>query len=95
MDEETSKENDAFRNSEWGQEAAQAMCEEVKDFPIITGQGKTFTLQDMMDRTPKELISKVMLEEKVFKTWYDRRTVLIGDGKLLDRQGGHVNDRGV
>ncbi|KAK5796886.1 hypothetical protein F5H01DRAFT_373629 [Linnemannia elongata] len=25
------------------------------------------------------LISKVMLEEKVFKTWYDCRTVLIGD----------------
>ncbi|KAG0312636.1 hypothetical protein BGZ97_010996, partial [Linnemannia gamsii] len=89
LDEETSKENDAFRNSEWGQEAAQAMCEEVKDFPIITGQGKTFTLQDMMDRTPKELISKVMLEEKVFKTWYDRRTVLIGDAcHKFNPQGG-------
>ena len=87
--------NDAFRCSEWGQEAAQAMCEDVKDFPIISGHGKTFTLQDMIDRTPKELISKVMLEEKVFKTWHHCRTVLIGDGRLQGKQDGHVNGRGV
>ncbi|KAG0284017.1 hypothetical protein BGZ96_011620 [Linnemannia gamsii] len=89
LDEETSKENDAFRTSEWGQEAAQAMCEDVKDFPIISGHGKIFTLQDMIDRTPKELISKVMLEEKVFKTWYHCRTVLIGDAcHKFNPQGG-------
>ncbi|KAK5796987.1 hypothetical protein F5H01DRAFT_127361 [Linnemannia elongata] len=79
LDEETSKDNDAFRNSEWGPEAAAAMCEQVKDFPIISGGDKILTLQDLIDRSPKELISKVMLEEKVFKTWYDCRTVLIGD----------------
>ncbi|KAF9121358.1 hypothetical protein BGX30_002625, partial [Mortierella sp. GBA39] len=79
LDEETSKENDAFRNSEWGPEAAAAMCEQVKDFPIISGGDKILTLQDLIDRSPKEFISKVMLEEKVFKTWFDCRTVLIGD----------------
>ncbi|KAF9537004.1 hypothetical protein EC957_009056 [Mortierella hygrophila] len=79
LDEETSKDNDAFRNSEWGPEAAAAMCEQVKDFPIISGGDKILTLQDLIDRTPKEFISKVMLEEKVFKTWFDCRTVLIGD----------------
>ncbi|KAF8946752.1 hypothetical protein BGZ47_011496 [Haplosporangium gracile] len=89
LDEESSKENDAFCSSEWGQEAAAAMCEDVKDFPIISGHGKNFTLQNMMDRTPKELISKVMLEEKVFKTWYHCRTVLIGDAcHKFNPQGG-------
>ncbi|KAG9071656.1 hypothetical protein KI688_005869 [Linnemannia hyalina] len=82
LDEETSKDNDAFRNSEWGPEAAAAMCEQVKDFPIISGGDKILTLQDLIDRSPKEFLSKAMLEEKVFKTWFDCRTVLIGDGML-------------
>jgi hypothetical protein len=83
LDEKTSKENDSFRSSEWGSEAAAAMCEDVKDFPVFSGGDKIRTLQDLFDRTPKELISKVMLEEKVFDTWYNGRTVLIGDGMLL------------
>ena len=40
------------------------------------------TVGDLIDRTAPQLISKVMLEEKLFKTWYHGRTVLIGDGKL-------------
>ncbi|KAF9145265.1 hypothetical protein BG015_011952 [Linnemannia schmuckeri] len=80
LDEETSKDNDSFRCSEWGAEAAMSMCEDIKDFPVISGGDKIVTVQDLIDRTPKELISKVMLEEKVFKTWYNCRTVLIGDG---------------
>ena len=42
------------------------------------------TLRDLMDRTPQNQVSKVMLEEKVFKTWYDCRTVLLGDGTLAE-----------
>lgn len=76
---ETSKDNDAFKNSEWGTEAAQVMCEEVRDFPIVSGGEKQLTLGDLFEWTPKELISKVMLEEKVFKTWSHCRTVLLGD----------------
>ncbi|KAG0367411.1 hypothetical protein BGX24_003232, partial [Mortierella sp. AD032] len=89
LEKETSKQNDAFRNSECGSEAAAAMCEDVKNFPIFSGGGKMRTLQDLMDRTPKEQISKVMLEEKVFETWYSCRTVLIGDAcHKFNPQGG-------
>ncbi|KAG0273268.1 hypothetical protein BGZ95_010917 [Linnemannia exigua] len=79
LDAESSKDNDAFRNSEWGPGAAAAMCEQVKDFPIVAGGDKKLTMGDLIERTPKELISKVMLEEKVFKTWHHCRTVLLGD----------------
>ncbi|KAF9102597.1 hypothetical protein BGX29_004399 [Mortierella sp. GBA35] len=67
-------------NSEWGPHAAQSMCDETRDFPIPFGTGKT--LGDIYDRTPKELISKVMLEEKIFTTWHSGRTVLLGDGAM-------------
>ncbi|KAG0204211.1 hypothetical protein BGX33_008653 [Mortierella sp. NVP41] len=79
LDTESSKDNDAFRNSEWGSEAAAAMCEDVRSFPVISGSENPLTLGDLIDWTPKELISKVMLEEKIFKTWFDCRTVLLGD----------------
>ncbi|KAF9922479.1 hypothetical protein FBU30_007368 [Linnemannia zychae] len=79
LNEATSKEHDSFRNSEWGPEAAAAMCEEIKDFPIVSGGDQKLTLEYLIERTPKNLISKVMLEEKVFKTWSSGRTVLIGD----------------
>lgn len=85
LDDESSKENDAFRNSEWGPEAAQAMCEQVRDFPVISGSTKGVTIGDLIDWSPKDMISKVMLEEKVFETWFDCRTVLIGDGKFATR----------
>ncbi|KAF9285562.1 hypothetical protein BGZ74_001459 [Mortierella antarctica] len=34
---------------------------------------------DIIDLTPKDLLTKVMLEEKLFKTWSGGRTVLLGD----------------
>ncbi|KAG0203221.1 hypothetical protein BGX33_009243 [Mortierella sp. NVP41] len=75
-------------NSEWGPHAAQAMCDETRDFPISFGNGK-MTLGDLYDRTPKEFISKVMLEEKVFKTWHHGRIVLLGDAcHKLNPSGG-------
>ncbi|KAF9126823.1 hypothetical protein BGW39_006327 [Mortierella sp. 14UC] len=79
LDSESSKENDSFRNSEWGPEAAGAMCEQVRDFPVYVGGDKKLTLGDLIDWSDKEYISKVMLEEKVLNTWYGCRTVLIGD----------------
>ncbi|KAF9087144.1 hypothetical protein BGX29_001006 [Mortierella sp. GBA35] len=79
LNKESSKENDAFRNSEWGQGAAQAMCDEIRHFPINSGGDKPLSLGDLFDWTPQECISKVMLEEKVFETWYNCRTVLLGD----------------
>ncbi|KAF9309956.1 hypothetical protein BGZ91_007231 [Linnemannia elongata] len=85
LDEESSKLHDSFRNSEWGPEAAEAMCEEVRDFPIIAGGDTKLTIGDLIDWSPKEYISKVMLEEKVFKTWYGCRTVLMGDVDEIER----------
>ncbi|KAG0202465.1 hypothetical protein BGX33_009701 [Mortierella sp. NVP41] len=79
LDDESSKENDSFRCSEWGPEAAAAMCDQVRHLPVVSEGMNALTLGDLIDLTPKEFISKAMLEEKVFKTWYDCRTVLIGD----------------
>ncbi|KAG0037390.1 hypothetical protein BGZ82_002632 [Podila clonocystis] len=75
----TSKASDTFKNSEWGPEAAEAMCNEVRDFAIPGGLNNDIVLGDLIDKTPKDLISKVMLEEKVFDTWYDGRIALLGD----------------
>ncbi|KAF9132331.1 hypothetical protein BGW39_000352 [Mortierella sp. 14UC] len=77
-------------NSEWGAHPAQAMCEETRNFPIPPAFGQNLTMGDLYDQTPKEFISKVMLEEKVFKTWHHRRYVLMGDAcHKLHPAGGH------
>ncbi|KAF9170195.1 hypothetical protein BGX20_009310, partial [Mortierella sp. AD010] len=60
LDKETSKTNNIFRSSEWGPEAADAMCKEVRDYPVVRGM----KMGDLIDATPKEVICKVMLEEK-------------------------------
>lgn len=76
-------------NAEWGAYPAQVMCDETKDFPVPIGDGK-MTLGDIYNLTPKELISKVMLEEKVFDTWHSGRVVLLGDAcHKLNPAGGH------
>ncbi|KAF9080763.1 hypothetical protein BGX27_005287, partial [Mortierella sp. AM989] len=44
---------------------------------------------DLIANTPKDCISKVFLEEKVFQTWYHGRTVLVGDAAhKLNPAGG-------
>ncbi|KAF9102638.1 hypothetical protein BGX27_010922 [Mortierella sp. AM989] len=75
LDEESSKKHDNFRSSDWGPEAAQAMCNEIRDLPAV----RNLTMGDLIDATPKEVICKVMLEEKMFETWTHGRTVLLGD----------------
>ncbi|KAG0324609.1 hypothetical protein BGZ99_001614 [Dissophora globulifera] len=44
-------------------------------------------LKDLFDSSPKESISKVVLEDRVYETWKHGRTVLIGDAahKVADR----------
>ncbi|KAF9309400.1 hypothetical protein BG003_009796 [Podila horticola] len=77
----SSKRNDAFRNSEWGPEEAEALAREVRSFKVPGGKdGQQLTLGVYIDETPRHLMSKVMLEEIVFDTWFGGRTVLIGDG---------------
>ncbi|KAG0062130.1 hypothetical protein BGZ89_010909 [Linnemannia elongata] len=83
-----------FRNSEnsgeWGAASAQTMCDETRNFAVNLSDGKKRTLGDLYDLAPKELVSKVMLEEKVFKTWHHGRIVLMGDAcHKLNPAGGH------
>ncbi|KAG0314946.1 hypothetical protein BG000_005361, partial [Podila horticola] len=91
LDKDSSKRNDSFRNSEWGPEAAEALAREVRPFKIPGGKdGKVLTLGEYVDRTPRHLMSKVMLEEIVFDTWYGGRTVLLGDAcHKVNPTGGH------
>ncbi|KAG0083719.1 hypothetical protein BGZ92_010538 [Podila epicladia] len=57
---ETKKENDSFRNSEWGPEAAEVMCKQVRDFKVPGGKhGHVLTIGELIDKTPKNLISKL------------------------------------
>ncbi|KAF9978623.1 hypothetical protein BGZ65_006927 [Modicella reniformis] len=79
-----------FRNSEWKPETIDAMYKEYENLPSPWGG----TMGEIMKFTPKDQISKVFLEEKIFKTWYGGQTVLIGDSchKMLPGAGlGAVN----
>ncbi|KAF9365595.1 hypothetical protein BGX34_009318 [Mortierella sp. NVP85] len=63
------------RLSEWGPEASVEMANFVRHQPSpFKG-----TLGDIIDKTDKDLISKIALEEKYFETWYNGRVVLLGD----------------
>ncbi|KAG0041322.1 hypothetical protein BGZ83_002001 [Gryganskiella cystojenkinii] len=77
-------ENEKFRNSEWGADKSGNMIESIRDFKTPYG-----TMGDLVDHTPKDLISRVYLEDKLFETWTHGRTVLIGDSahKLLPAGG--------
>ncbi|KAF9182483.1 hypothetical protein BGZ51_004710 [Haplosporangium sp. Z 767] len=66
-----------FKNSEWTPESNEKMIQEIYNFRTPYG-----VLGDLIDATPKERISKVALEDKLFETWHYGRTVLIGDGAV-------------
>ncbi|KAF9183701.1 hypothetical protein BGZ51_003850 [Haplosporangium sp. Z 767] len=72
----TASKDQQFRNSEWGPESIEAMIKEFHGSVCSLGG----TMGDLIDATDRETISKVFLEEKFFETWYNGRTVLIGDG---------------
>ncbi|KAF9208688.1 hypothetical protein BGZ59_010488 [Podila verticillata] len=66
---------ESFRNSEWTPEANEAIIRDAANFKTPHG-----TICCLIEQTPKELISRVFLEDKLFETWHHGRTVLIGDG---------------
>ncbi|KAF9343043.1 hypothetical protein BGX26_006377 [Mortierella sp. AD094] len=82
---ESEAKDQQFRNSEWGSESNETWIKEAQDYICPLGG----TMGEIIDATPKHLISKVFLEEKMFKTWYHSRTVLIGDAchKMLPAGG--------
>ncbi|KAF9321205.1 hypothetical protein BG003_003029 [Podila horticola] len=90
LDKEMTKEDESYKSLEWGPQAAEVMCNLVRGFKIPGSKsGKVHTLGDLIDRTPKDLIAKVMLEEKLFSTWNGGRVVLLGDAchKLVPSSG--------
>ncbi|KAG0327088.1 hypothetical protein BG000_001099 [Podila horticola] len=56
------------RLTEWGPDASMEMVDFVRHQP---SPFNGLLLGDIIDQTPKELISKVMLEEKCFESWYN------------------------
>lgn len=67
-----------LNNAEWGPETNDATLQKFRDLPCPLGG----TMGEIFDATPKHLISKVLLEEKLFLTWHHGRTVLLGDGSV-------------
>ncbi|KAG0208921.1 hypothetical protein BGX28_000240 [Mortierella sp. GBA30] len=78
-------EDEKFRNSEWGPESNESLIKEVESFKTPYN----CTMGDLIAQTPRDGISKVFLEDKLFETWHYGRTVLIGDAahKLLPSSG--------
>lgn len=79
-------EEEVSRNSEWSATMNDRMLQEVKDYMTPFG-----TVGQLIDETPKEVISKVFFEDMLYQTWHHGRTILIGDGKkksLLEKDVG-------
>ncbi|KAG0033415.1 hypothetical protein BGZ81_008501 [Podila clonocystis] len=81
---------DDMIRSEWGPESFDAMEHDWRSFKLPIGG----TMGDMIEATPRESISRVVLGEKLHQSWFHKRTVLIGDAchKMLPNSGrGGVN----
>ncbi|KAF9308467.1 hypothetical protein BG003_011056, partial [Podila horticola] len=63
------------RGRDWYPETVVEICEDVRNFKCPYGG----SVMDLIEATPKGLVSKVLLEEKMYRTWYHGRVVLIGD----------------
>ncbi|KAF9926176.1 hypothetical protein FBU30_004177 [Linnemannia zychae] len=75
----------AVANAEWKPESLDATLSKIIHHAVPYGG----TISDLVDATPKELISKVYLEDKLFETWTHGRVALIGDAchKMLPSAG--------
>lgn len=69
------RQEEHIRSSDWGPAQVEEMANACREFACPYGG----TLADVIDKTPREKMSKVLLEEKFFETWYHDRTVLMGD----------------
>ncbi|KAF9900509.1 hypothetical protein EC991_007229 [Linnemannia zychae] len=60
---------------DWYPETIVEICEDVRNFKCPYGG----SVMDLIEATPKGMVSKVLLEEKMYRTWYHGRVVLVGD----------------
>ncbi|KAF9142263.1 hypothetical protein BGX30_003068 [Mortierella sp. GBA39] len=73
---EKESEEAQFRTSEWGPETSDKILRQVGDYKTPFG-----SLGDLIQATPRELISQVFLEDILYETWAHERVALIGDGQ--------------
>ncbi|KAG0076309.1 hypothetical protein BGZ90_008871 [Linnemannia elongata] len=66
----------AVANAEWKPESIDTTISKIVHHKVPYGG----TIGDLVDATPKDLISKVYLEDKLFETWNHGRIALLGDG---------------
>ncbi|KAF9992567.1 hypothetical protein BGZ80_003809 [Entomortierella chlamydospora] len=87
--------SDAFRSSDWGSESNGSIQEDWRTFKFPLGLDDSYiTIDDLINSTESDNVTKVMLEEKLYTTWHHGRTVLMGDAchKMLPNAGrGAVN----
>ncbi|KAF9151026.1 hypothetical protein BG015_007152 [Linnemannia schmuckeri] len=69
--------NTNFKQSEFGPEAIDAVCGLIQDLEIPWGG----TMADLIECTQRDHMTKIMVEEKQFKTWHYGRVALIGEGQ--------------
>jgi hypothetical protein len=68
--------DDGFQASEFGPEAIAKMCAKYQHMDCPYGG----TMKDIFDQSPTHLMSKVLVQEKVFDRWCGGRMVLVGNG---------------
>ncbi|KAG0059524.1 hypothetical protein BGZ89_000336, partial [Linnemannia elongata] len=75
----------AVANAEWKPESIDTTISKIVHHKVPYGG----TIGDLVDATPKDLISKVYLEDKLFETWNHGRIALLGDAchKMLPSAG--------
>ncbi|KAF9977008.1 hypothetical protein BGZ73_007314 [Actinomortierella ambigua] len=78
---------DSFLYSEWGSDSVKVLQKEIKDIKVPFG----LTVGQLINRTSD--LSRSLLEDKFFHTWFDQRTVLVGDAahKVLPAGGQGAN----
>lgn len=82
IDQDTKGALDPMAKDQWGKipVGAQQLLDEIQNVPTVYG----CKVGDIVNTTPKERVSSVLLEEKFFETWHSKRVVLLGDGNDIN-----------
>ncbi|KAG0053646.1 hypothetical protein BGZ83_000717 [Gryganskiella cystojenkinii] len=68
---------DTFKTSAWDTRDVEEVISQdwLRNLKIPFGG----VFGDLLDKTPKDTIARIAMEDKFFRTWYYKRTVLVGD----------------